>query len=397
MSPPPSRYSAARVRRIVAAAAITLCVACGASTLAEPPPERVPYVETIHDVVGFGRGPGRMPEGERHRRVSEPGSPSAWYVELEADESGSAWFASAPMVGSHPFRDVLPSWNVDCPEQAGFVAELRVAPDAASPWSPWMHVGAWGSVPALEYVTEYEGGRIETDWFRGERRFERAQLRVRAFAAPGAGPQRVVVRELTCCVSDPELQVRWSPLVQTTLDGGSLARTPNAKRRLPVPFRSQRAEDPAIAGRICSPTAVAMVLAYHGVDVPTADVCARAYDARNDIYGNWPHNVQAAYSFGVPGYVTRMRCFRDVEELIAAGRPLIASIAVKEGQLHGAPYTSSDGHLLVVTGFDENGDVLVNDPAAADAASGRTVYARAEMQTVWLDRGGTAYVLLPPH
>jgi hypothetical protein len=39
--------------------------------------------------------------------------------------------------------------------------------------------------------------------------------------------------------------------------------------------------------------------------------------------------------------------------------------------------------------------VCVNDPAAKDAKAGQAVYARADMQKVWLDRGGTAYVLLP--
>jgi hypothetical protein len=138
-----------------------------------------------------------------------------------------------------------------------------------------------------------------------------------------------------------------------------------------------------------------MLLAHRGIDRPTREVAERAWDPVHEIYGNWPRNVQAAYSLGVPGYVTRFVCWADVERMIAAGQPIIASIAVKEGQLHGAPYTQTAGHLLVITGFDDKGDVCVNDPAARDAETGQTVYKRAEMQTVWLDRGGTAYVLLP--
>jgi hypothetical protein len=205
----------------------------------------------------------------------------------------------------------------------------------------------------------------------------------------------LVVRELQCCASDPDLQVQWYPLEMTTIRPDTSFAGFDWRRRLLVPFRSQRDEPADVAGRICSPTSLAMVLAYRGVDVPTAEVAAAAFDAAHDIYGNWPRNVQAAYSFGVSGYLTRFVCWTDVEWMIAVRQPIIASIAVQEGQLHGAPYTRTDGHLLVITGFDENGDVCVNDPAATDAHSGQTVYKRAEMQTVWLDRGGTAYVLLP--
>jgi hypothetical protein len=35
----------------------------------------------------------------------------------------------------------------------------------------------------------------------------------------------------------------------------------------------------------------------------------------------------------------------------------------------------------------------VNDPAAATPEKGQKAYLRREMEKVWLDRGGTAYVL----
>ena len=64
-------------------------------------------------------------------------------------------------------------------------------------------------------------------------------------------------------------------------------------------------------------------------------------------------------------------------------------------QLTGAPYTTTSGHLLVLRGFDEQNDCLVNDPAAIDAEHGQLTYKRSELETCWLARGGTAYVLLP--
>lgn len=186
---------------------------------------------------------------------------------------------------------------------------------------------------------------------------------------------------------------------------------PPAGTRLPieldVPTFSQRVQRPDIAGRICSPTSLAMVLAAYGVEPSAGEpsfvgrsfvekVAERARDPRHDLYGNWPRNVQAAWSFGVPGYVTRFDDWNAVVRHFEAGRPVVASIGVEAGQLSGAPYASTAGHLIVLCGFDADGDVLVNDPAAEDAASVRRSYARSELDVVWLERGGTAYVLERP-
>jgi len=299
-----------------------------------------------------------------------------------------AVFTAPVQRGDHPFRELLPSWNVDAPPRTGFVVELRVESrvdaDGESSWSPWMHVGDWGdpslAVPLAERVTRCAGGAVDVDVFRGERAFEAAQLRVRARVLdPGA---TLRVRRLTLCFSDLERAVA--------------ARTPPDPRPwgtiLDVAPRSQRTESDAIAARICSPTSVAMVLAHFGVQASTRDVAARAFDPAHDLYGGWPRNVQTAYSFGVAGYVARFSDWAEVERLVAARTPLVVSIGVEPGQLHGAPYASTQGHLIVLLGFDAAGNCVVDDPAAEDARSVRRTYLRSEMETVWMRRGGTAYV-----
>ncbi|MCY2960598.1 MAG: C39 family peptidase [Planctomycetota bacterium] len=287
--------------------------------------------------------------------------------------------------GAHPFRDLLASWNVDAPPATGFVVELRVDAEGDGAWSAWMHLGDWGApdfVPPLtQRVTTCAGGKVDVDFFRGERTFQAVQLRVRAFSRePGL---EVRVRRLTVCFSDRERAVE--PLAP--LDARPLGRV------LDVHPRSQKTERPEIAGRICSPTSVSMVLGYRGVDVTTLAVAEAAFDAAHDIYGNWPRNVQAAYALGVPGYLARFSDWARVERLVAEGTPIVASIAVKEGQLTGAPYPSTAGHLIVIVGFDREGNCVVNDPAVSDPEGARRVYRRDEMETVWMRRGGTAYVL----
>lgn len=383
----------------------------------------VPFVETATlrpdaGLVASSRAVARERVGDRERFVLSP----------VGARDGECVAEFAPWSSRLPFRDAIVSWNVHAPAGTGARFELSVSsangtsahetsadgtsaqettadgtsapetradgtsahdiPTDAGSWSPWMVVGEVGVVPAPAPDPVWDGGRVDTDYFAGRRSCVRARVRVLAFAAKDVDAgAKVVVERVTVCVSDRTATVE---------DATPRADPALVQRRLDVPFRSQRAEDAAIAGRICSPTSLAMVLAYRGVDRTVGDVAARVFDARHDLYGNWPRNVQAAYEYGVPGYVTRIASWREAEARIAQGTPLIASIGVRPGQLAGAPYESTSGHLIVITGFDEHGDVHVNDPAASDEARGRTVYRRADLQTVWLDRGGTCYVLDAP-
>ena len=72
----------------------------------------------------------------------------------------------------------------------------------------------------------------------------------------------------------------------------------------------------------------------------------------------------------------------------------MVSVAYPDGALRGAPTRGTDGHLLVVCGFTDTGDVVVNDPAAPTERSVRRTYARSELERAWLDgSGGLVYVM----
>ncbi len=336
-----------------------------------------------------------LPKGMRHALVTltKPAdfggtAPRTTLPRIDASKGLADSFESPVIAAPMPFHEILVSWNLDVPPEVGAAVDLRVA-TAQGEWSPWLEVGRWGrddrpSPPPVEF----DRGKVDIDYFKSTVTHERAQLRVTGWLPTArAGAATIVVRRLSTCFTQRHVE-----------PAASVSR-PSAPRswpgRLRVPYRSQKAEAKEIAGRICSPTSLSMVLAYRGVVRPTREVVDRALDAPHDIYGNWPKNVQAAWSYGVPGYLTRFSDWEDVSTHITRGQPIIISIAAKRDELTGAPYRSTDGHLLVLCGFDENGDVAVNDPAAKDAAHGEIVYRRAELETVWMARGGTAYVLLP--
>jgi hypothetical protein len=69
------------------------------------------------------------------------------------------------------------------------------------------------------------------------------------------------------------------------------------------------------------------------------------------------------------------------------------SISWSGDALPGAPLDHSDGHILVVRGFDARGDVIANDPAQPAI---RHVYERAAFARCWLDHGGVALLVAPP-
>jgi hypothetical protein len=295
-----------------------------------------------------------------------------------------------PLLALGSFNELTVSWNANVPPDDAIAVEISVARKKDGNWSPWLFVGEWGTgdwsppgVKPFERVTQFEGGKIDVDYFVSDQEWDMARYRITASSKGKLVP--LDVRRVVLCASK-------------RLDGPAQASAPvsaDAKHRIAVPFRSQKSEKPELSGRICSPTSVSMVMAFRGVDVPTAQAAERMFDAAHDIYGNWTRAVQGAYSFGVPGYVARFASWSEVEKLVAKDQPLVISIAANEGELDGAPYTKTDGHLLVLCGFDDKGDVLVNDPAAADAAKGQATYKRDQLSKVWLARGGTAYVLLP--
>lgn len=159
----------------------------------------------------------------------------------------------------------------------------------------------------------------------------------------------------------------------------------------------------------CSPTSTSMVLGYYDalpapaayswvpsnhVD-PWVDHAARmTFDYEYDGTGNWPFNTAYAASLTDRAFVTRLRSMREAELFIKAGIPLVASIAFGRGELTGAPISSTAGHLLVIVGFTESGDVVVNDPAARTRAGVRRTYDRGELEDAWIPAsGGTVYVI----
>jgi len=299
----------------------------------------------------------------------------------------------SPLIATaHPFDVAIPSWIATTPPGTWLELELRAALPGGGR-TAWYTMARWASETSTLRRGSVDGqgdahARVATD-----------TLELRGEAAPSTAIQY----RLTLCTTDlaasPSVcRVRVMTSDSTREPRGLPLPTERAAwgTEIAVPSVSQRVADDRARGW-CSPTATSMVLGRWGHQVSVPVAAAATYDHTYAGTGNWAFNTAWAGTYGLDAFVTRLGSLVQVEQLVEAGVPVIVSLAFGEGELSGAPIAASDGHLIVIRGFDAAGDVIVNDPAGASDAEVRRVYRRDELERSWLSgSGGAAYLIHPP-
>ena len=161
------------------------------------------------------------------------------------------------------------------------------------------------------------------------------------------------------------------------------------------PAISQMQGAPAIARRICSPTALAMALKAADAGIDWLEVVERCFDQRTQSYGCWPMAIRCAAAFGRLGAVEALPAWEPAIQALRNGVPIVASIDFAAGELPGAPLSKTPGHLVTCYGVDDDA-VLVNDPAAGEAAAVPRRYGLEAFSQAWLRRRGAAYIMPVP-
>jgi hypothetical protein len=296
----------------------------------------------------------------------------------------SPWFTSP-----QPWKELVVSWNAVCPPGTWLQIEARAAHNDAT--TPFYTLGHW-TVDTNQHPRESVPGQkgalaeVKTDTLVVHRPMERVQIRLTLGGdSPGAR-----LKFLGLCMDDPSTARPTLP--------------PNRQawgRVIDVPTRSQLGH-PEASGW-CSPTCVSMILAYWarvlgrpGLDLPVPVVAKGVDDHNWPGTGNWPFNTAFAGQFdGLRAYVTRFADVAEIEEWVTAGVPVAASVSFD--LLNGKPADEGNGHLVVVTGFAENGDVVVNDPwpDPRKLNSVRKVFSRARLSRAWARSRHTVYLIYP--
>jgi len=335
-------------------------------------------------------------------------------------------------VGTWTSREITPGFNY---------TELVASWNADTPAGTWIEVSVAGRADNGTRSKSYILGR----WAEGDAEGDgKSTATIHRTSVPAQGDDLATVAVDTLVARSGRTLSTWQLTVSLFRKSGSAAtpsvslvgamasQLPEKTKRVPaspsggaegitldVPTYSQEihiGEYPVYNGggeAWCSPTSTAMVLGYWDRG-PTADdyswvdpayddpwvdyAAANTYDYNYDGTGNWPFNTAYAGRYDLESFVTRLRSLTEAEQFIKAGIPLVLSISFKESELDGAGY-GTNGHLMVIVGFTEDGDVIANDPASHLIESNdqvRTVYDREQFENVWIPKsGGIAYVIHP--
>jgi len=290
----------------------------------------------------------------------------------------SGTITSGEIATPFAFDTLVPSWNATAPTGTSLRCEIRVRANGTR--SGWYVLGNWSASQRGSVSNQRDSiGSVDVDTLKLNLPAQAFQYR---FTLISADPKQTPSLRLVA--------VNYASL-RDGLRGPAVSPAPGWFRDLPVPVQSQLLQTANLAWDVCSPTSLAMVLQYWKIPASVPEVISGVRDQTNGIYGNWPFNTAFAGRQGLEAYVNRFTSMVELQNEIAASRPVVTSIRFAAGELANAPITSTSGHLLVVRGFTANGDVIVNDPVAPNLAEVRRVYQRAQFANVWLRHGGVAY------
>jgi hypothetical protein len=292
---------------------------------------------------------------------------------------------SAPLKSAFPFTQVLAGADAAMGPEDRLELALQVQDERG--WSPWFEFGVFSPNGGSASVKDQQNpfGRMETDLLTLSSPSRSLRYRVTLKTAAGAG---AFLRLVSVTYTNTDAPYNEARAVNKPASFKPV--------RLDVPKYSQMTTQVDYSKDICSPASLTMALNHFGLKALVLETAAGVLDSAENIYGNWTFNTMFAGSLGLYAWPSRFDSLEDARGYLAAGILLVASVTFGPDELKRSPLKKTKGHLLVIKGFDAKGNVLVNDPAAADESAVDRVYDRKEFARAWLkNKYGTAYILAP--
>lgn len=319
-------------------------------------------------------------------RWHAPGHAQGWQI----DDRAAFRELTGPVVApTQPFTEAIPSWAAATPGESWVDVALRVRQGES--WSGFYQLARWddhaeGSRRTSLGAQRDAHGRVDIDTLAASAPCAAAQARIRLYG-------QAALHSFSLALSAPQPPQPSAP---------------PATGVLAVPPRSQLAY--ADGAGWCSPTSVTMVLGYwhqrtgqaqlapfqHQAAIPQI-AAPRCYDPNYEGTGNWAFNTAFAATAGLDAYAARLHSLADLAPLLRGGVPPILSIAWEDGQLDGATDSSSGGHLIVLTGLDDEGGAHVADPAAPSIAEVHRRYRADQLERVWQGGSQGLVYIIHPH
>ncbi|HVK58024.1 MAG TPA: peptidase C39 family protein [Candidatus Kapabacteria bacterium] len=304
--------------------------------------------------------------------------------EVKKTDAGTE-LTSSPIKPAIQWNELVASWNFrSAPTNTLLIEAQAISKDRNTKWytlAYWTQNPVSKSDRSSLRGQKDDDGTVSTDTLKLKEPAEAVRLRLTL--GPGADPK--------------DLKFLGLSFRDTTSETTPLA--PNKSvwgKTLTVKERSQ-ANYPDGISEWCSPTSMSMLLSFWAaklnrpeLDYDVPEVARGVNDPGWPGTGNWPFNTAFAGAHpGIRSYVTRFSDVSELEAWIEAGIPVAISVAY--GYLKGKP-EPANGHLVVCIGFDEDGNIVVNDPGRSQV---RRIYLRENLIKAWAESQNTVYIVHP--
>lgn len=283
-----------------------------------------------------------------------------------------------------PFNELIVSWNALRPKRGLY--RLLVSLKTENLWTPWLRYAEWGAA--------------------GQKTF--ASKSARSLAA---SHQDIIA------LSEGHLadgfRIKVEALQQTTLERfDTLYACASNLQKFDIPklpsldpiklplesLRSQMALKHPRHKDLCSPTSTCMAIDFllkkRAAD--PLEFAAKVHDSGFDIYGNWVLNIAESYHRLSGRYhcrVARLPHFAELHRHLRQNLPVVVSV---RGPLPNAPFPFTQGHLLLVFGWDPAGQrVFCADPAHPTDSDTPTAYPIRDFLAAWGRRKNLSYLFSP--
>lgn len=335
----------------------------------------------------------------------------------QIDPDAGVW-TSPEVSPGFSFDELVASWNVVTPPGTWVEVAVQVVTESGQPFdklrtvrSGWLVLARWSTDP--EFPSTSVAGQDDpvavaaddTILARGGHRFTAFTLRLILHGPADGLPQVSLLGAMVSAAARDS-----APAPGAAPRGMAVGGVPAYSQQL---HRDRYPHWDGGGQSWCSAASTAMIADFWGagptpaeaawVDYETPDpqvpfTVREVYDESFGGAGNWAFNTAYAGARGLVAYVTRLRSFAEAARFVEAGIPLVLAVSHQEGELTGAGYVTN-GHLLVLIGFDEGGEPVVHDPASHGIVSDaevRTTYDLRELDRAWAHSGRVVYIVRPP-
>lgn len=304
-----------------------------------------------------------------------------YYVKSEIHSLSLIWGKK----GIVPFNEFILSWNGIRPQSGGYTISIAVK---IEDWSDWFPYAYWGNNEqyGMNIECNEKSLRIYQDTLEILNGKFATGFRVKIEACHGACLNNLnTLHAFTGDLSNGINTFHSESYINASFQGINL----------PLPLISQKCLPHKRSRDLCSPTATTSVVNFlNNFHITNAvSFASLAHDTAFDIFGNWVLNTaQAAAILGKEWHcwVQRLNSFHEIHQQLMQKIPVIISL---KGPLIGSASSYTQGHLIVVKGFDnEKKRVLCMDPAFSTDQETDTSYALDDFMQAWGRRGYIAYM-----